>query len=85
MGDAQASGVERKEIVASGPDGDVRCLVYIPENANGSAYLHIHGGGYFFSLRPCDMTASRRAAMVEENACLADAIACCSSHARASL
>lgn len=46
MGDAQAAGVERKEIKASGPDGDVRCLVYIPENANGSAYLHIHGGGY---------------------------------------
>ncbi len=46
MGDAQASKVERKEIRAPGPDGDVRCLLYIPQNANGSAYLHIHGGGY---------------------------------------
>jgi acetyl esterase/lipase len=46
MGDAQAAAVQRKEIKAPGPDGDVRCLVYIPQSANGSAYLHIHGGGY---------------------------------------
>jgi acetyl esterase/lipase len=46
MGDAEASGVQRTEIQAPGPDGGVRCLVYIPENVNGSAYLHIHGGGY---------------------------------------
>ena len=46
MGDAEASRVERKEIKASGPDGDVRCLLYVPENTNGSGYIHIHGGGY---------------------------------------
>lgn len=46
MGDAQASGVERKEVSVQSPDGDVRCLVYIPKDANGSGYLHIHGGGY---------------------------------------
>lgn len=46
IGDAKAAGVERREIAVSGPDGDIRCLVYMPENTSGSAYLHIHGGGY---------------------------------------
>lgn len=46
MGDAQAAGVERTEIEVSGPDGNVRCLLYIPAKVNGTAYLHIHGGGY---------------------------------------
>lgn len=46
LGDANAAGVERKKIMAPSPDGDVPCLLYIPKNANGTGYVHIHGGGY---------------------------------------
>ncbi len=46
MGDAQAAGVERKAITVSGTDGEIPGLLYIPKNATGSGYVHIHGGGY---------------------------------------
>lgn len=46
LDDAEKAKVERKEIQAVSADGSVRCLLYIPEQTNGAAYVHIHGGGY---------------------------------------
>jgi len=47
LGDPAQFEVQRKEIHAKTPDGpDVRCLLYIPDKANGAGYVHIHGGGY---------------------------------------
>lgn len=46
MGNAEASGVQRTEIKIPGLETDIRGLLYQPDNVSGSAYLHIHGGGY---------------------------------------
>ena len=48
MGDAEAAGVVREEIVVPGEGHDVRCLLYRPARAGTGrpGYLHIHGGGY---------------------------------------
>ena len=49
MGDPAAAGVTRTEImVPNGAGPDVRCLLYIPDDASSPrpGYLHIHGGGY---------------------------------------
>ena len=47
MGDAQAAGITRHEVFATGTR-DVRCLLYAPDDSPGTrpGYLHIHGGGY---------------------------------------
>ena len=52
LGDAEASGVTREEVVinstaARGGTHKMSCLLYRPKNkSSNSAYLHIHGGGY---------------------------------------
>ncbi len=49
MGDAEAAGVERREIHTESADGhSVRALVYSPVERTGTTagYLHVHGGGY---------------------------------------
>ncbi len=49
LGDADAANVIRQEVFAPSITGpDVRCLLYVPDNDDGSraGYLHIHGGGY---------------------------------------
>jgi len=47
LGDPADFGVQRKEIFVNSADGlDVRCLLYVPDKANGAGYVHVHGGGY---------------------------------------
>jgi len=48
LADTAGSGVCREDIRIPGPDGEVRCLLYRPEEpcSGRPAYLHIHGGGY---------------------------------------
>ena len=52
LGDAEAAGVHREEVVisttgAAGGTHEMSCLLYSPENKkSAAAYLHIHGGGY---------------------------------------
>ena len=48
MGDPDKYGVSREEIYIPGVDGEVRCLLYTPPNAEQArpGYVHIHGGGY---------------------------------------
>ena len=45
--DASEYGVRRESVSVPGPDYDVPCLLYVPEERRSRAgYLHIHGGGY---------------------------------------
>ncbi len=48
LGDPDAAGVVREEIVVPGQDHDVECLLYKPrvQTAGKPGYLHVHGGGY---------------------------------------
>lgn len=48
MGDPDAHGVVREEIMVPGVDGEVGCLLYQPREpaAARPGYVHIHGGGY---------------------------------------
>jgi len=47
LAETAGTGVRREEIRIPAADQDIRCLLYTPEqSASGSAYLHIHGGGY---------------------------------------
>ena len=52
LGDAEAAGVHREEVVisstgAAGGTHEMSCLLYSPKNnKSAGAYLHIHGGGY---------------------------------------
>ena len=44
--DASEYGVRRESVSVAGPDYDVPCLLYVPEERRSRAgYLHIHGGG----------------------------------------
>ena len=46
MDDASEYGVRRESVSVPGPDYDVPCLLYVPEERRSRAgYLHIHGGG----------------------------------------
>lgn len=48
LGNAEAMNVERTQITVNSGDYEMPALLYRPtsEQANGTAYLHIHGGGY---------------------------------------
>lgn len=49
LGDADAAGVERTEVLMNSADGSsIRGLLYVPRAAAASrpGYVHIHGGGY---------------------------------------
>lgn len=48
LGDPEAAGVTREEIIIPGADQDVRCLLYKPQQLGEGrpGYVHVHGGGY---------------------------------------